>query len=92
MRAIRRALLRRTIKLRGELRLYAARRILEFSFSSDRVSQHGLQPLWSQDDESEHKHEQDFRSESHDSPLRYGLVIGNYGGRAGWFLFLSFYG
>src|SRR5580700_6880783 len=83
---------RRSIEFYRELRLYAARRILEFSFSSDHVSQHGLQPLRSQDDESEHKHEQDFRSKSHDSPLGYGLVIGNYGCRVGRFLFLSFYG
>jgi hypothetical protein len=33
------------------------------------VSQHGVQPFWSQDHESEHKHEQDFRSKTHDSPL-----------------------
>ena len=69
MQAIRRALLRRTIKLRGELRLYAARRILEFSLSSSHVSQHGVKPLWSQYHESEQKHEQDFRTETHDSLL-----------------------
>jgi hypothetical protein len=30
------------------LRLYAACRILEFSFSPGHVSQHGMQPWWSQ--------------------------------------------
>jgi hypothetical protein len=82
----------RSVEFSRELRLYAARRILKFSFSSDHVSQHGLQPLRPQDDESEHEHEQDFCSESHASPLGYGLVIGNYGCVVGWFLFLGLYG
>jgi hypothetical protein len=63
------AVVMRSIKVRDELRLYAAGRLLEFSFSPGYVSQHGVQPLWSQDHESEHKHEQDFCSKTHDSPL-----------------------
>jgi hypothetical protein len=69
MRAIRLALLGRSIKLRGELRLYATRRILKFSFRSRHVSQHCVQPLWSQYHEAEHQHEQDFSAEPHDSLL-----------------------
>jgi hypothetical protein len=63
------ALLSRSIKLDGDLRLYATRRVLEFSFGPGHVSQHGVQPLWSQYQKSEQKHEQDFRSETHDSLL-----------------------
>jgi len=63
------ALVIRSIEFCAELRLYATCRILEFSFSPGHVSQHGVQPLWPQDHESEHQHEQDFRSETHDSPL-----------------------
>src|SRR5580658_5142399 len=91
MRAIRRTPLRLSTKLGGELRLYAACRILEFSFSPGRVSQHGVQPLWSQDHESEHKHEKDLRAETHDSLLDQSLVVGNDGGCADWLLFLSFH-
>jgi hypothetical protein len=56
------------------------------------VPEHGVQPLWSQDKESEHKHEQDFRSKTHDLPLGYGLVTGNGGCCADRLLFLGFHG
>jgi hypothetical protein len=61
--------LRLSTKLGGELRLYAACRILEFSFSPCHVPEHGVQPLWSQYQEAEHKYEKDFRAETHDSLL-----------------------
>jgi hypothetical protein len=66
MRAIGLALSMRSLKFGAELRLYAARRILEFSFSPRHVSQHCMQPLWSQYNESEHDHKQDFSAETHD--------------------------
>ena len=53
----------------SELRLYAARRILELGFSPRYVSQRCVQPLRSQYQQCEHKHEQDFSAETHDSLL-----------------------
>jgi hypothetical protein len=52
-----------------EVRLYPARRILEFRFCPRYVSQHRVQPLRSQYQECEHKHDQDFNAETHNSPL-----------------------
>ena len=43
--------------------------ILKLSFCPGHAPEHGVQPLWSQYQESEQKHEQDFRSETHDSLL-----------------------
>jgi hypothetical protein len=63
------ALVMRSIEFRTELRLYAARRFLEFSFSLGDMSQHGVQPLGPQYDESEQQHEKYFRSETHGSLL-----------------------
>ena len=85
------ALSSRSIKLHGELRLYATCRILEFSFSPGHVPEHGVQPLWSQYQEAEQEHEQDFRSKTHDSPLGYGSVAGNGGWGGGWLLVLGFH-
>jgi hypothetical protein len=56
------------------------------------VSQHCVQPLRSQYQECEHKHEQDFSAETHDSPLNQALVIGNSRCCADQLLFVSFHG
>jgi hypothetical protein len=69
VRAIGFAVPRGSIEFRRELRLYAASRILEFSFSPRHVPEHGVQPLWAQYQEAEHKYEKDFRAETHDSLL-----------------------
>jgi len=61
-----------------------------FSFSPGHVSQHGMHLLGTQDQEPEQKHDQYFRSETHDSPLGYGLVAGNGGWGAGRLLIFSF--
>jgi hypothetical protein len=55
------------------------------------VPEHGVQPLWSQYQEAEQEHEQDFRSKTHDSPLGYGSVAGNGGWGGGRLLVLGFH-
>lgn len=91
MRGIGKALSRRSFKLSAELRLYAACSVLKFSFSSGHMSQHCVQPLWTQDHESEQKHEQDFRTEPHDLLLGQAALVGN-GGCGDWLLVLGFHG
>src|ERR1700688_5019512 len=80
----------RSIEFGRELRLEAAACVFQLSFSSYHVSQQRVQLLWTQYQQSEQKHEQDFRSKTHDSPLGQAVVVGN-GGRccAGRLLFLS---
>jgi len=90
MRAIGLALSTRRLKFRAELKLYAARRILELSFVTRHVSQHCMQPLWSQYNEAERNQKQDFSAKTHDSPLSQALVVGN-GGCYAWLLFFSFH-
>ena len=91
MRAIGFAVPRRHTKFRPELRLYSARRILEFGFSSRHVPYHCVEPLWSQHHEAERNHEQTFRSKTHDSPLGQALVVGS-GGRSANRLLFVFHG
>ena len=79
MRAIGVAISRLSFKFRPELGLHAARRFLELSFSTRHVSQHCVQPPWSQYNESEHNHKQDFSAKTHDSPFSQALVVGNDG-------------
>jgi len=92
MRAIGSALSTRSLKFRSELRLEPARRILEFSSSPRHMSQHGMQWLWSQYNESEHNHKQEFSAKTHDSPLSQALVAGNGGFYSDRFLFFSCHG
>jgi len=66
MRAIGLALSMRSRRFGAELRLYAVRRILEFSFNPRHLSQHCMQPLWSQYNKSEHDRKQDFSAETQD--------------------------
>jgi hypothetical protein len=91
VRAIGFAVPRRHIEFRAELRLYAARPILEFGFRSRQVPYHYVEPLWSQHHEAERNHEQTFRSKAHDSPLGQALVVGN-GARCANRLLFVFHG
>jgi len=81
----------RSVEFRCELRLEAAARLFELSFSPRHMSQQCVQLLWTQYQQSEHKHEQDFRTQTHDSPLGYALVVGNGSRCAGRLLFVSFH-
>ena len=56
---------RRGIEFCRELRLYAAGRILELSFSSGHVAEHGVHLLGTQDQEPEQKHDQYFCTKTH---------------------------
>ncbi len=81
-------LVMRSIEFRPELRLEATARVFEFSFSPCHVSQQCAQLLWTQHQQSEHKHEQDFCAKTHDSPLGQALVVGNDGCCADRLLFV----
>src|SRR5713226_4601338 len=56
------------------------------------VSQQCVQLLWTQNQQSEHKYEEDFGTQTHESPLGYALVVGNGGCCADRLLFVSFHG
>src|SRR6266850_4408249 len=90
MRAIGFAVLMRRIEFRRELRLEATACLFELSFSPGHMSQQGLQLLWTQYQQCEHKYEQDFDAKTHGSPLSYTLFIGNDGCSADRLFFLSF--
>ena len=77
------------LKFRAQLRLEAAARFFKLSFSARQVSQDCVQALWTQHQQSEHQHEQDFRAEPHASPLVQALIVGNDRGWVGRFIFLS---
>jgi hypothetical protein len=77
------------LKFRAQLRLEAAARFFKLSFSARHVSQDCVQALWTQHQQSEHQHEQDFRAEPHASPLVQALIVGNDCGWVGRFIFLS---
>src|ERR1700722_8865392 len=90
MRGLSPILVMRSIEFGRELRLEAAACVFELSFSSYHVSQQRVQLLWTQYQQSEHKHEQDFSAKTHDSRLGDALVVGNGGCCcAGRLLFLS---
>jgi hypothetical protein len=55
------------------------------------VSQQRVQLLWTQYQQSEHKYEQDFGTQTHDSPLG-NAFAGNGSCRSGRLLFVSFHG
>src|SRR3984893_15347074 len=80
-----------SIEFRRELRLEAAACLFELSFRPCQASQQCVQLLWTQYQQSEHKHEQNFRSKTHDSPLGQALVIGNGGCCCAGRLFLIFH-
>src|SRR4029077_17615172 len=79
-------------EFRGELRLEAAAHLFELSFSPRHVSQQCVQLLWTQYQQSEHEDEQDFNTQTHDSPLGDALFTSNGGCCAGGLLFVSFHG
>jgi len=81
-----------SVEFRRELRLEAPARIFELGFSPRHVSQQCVQLLWTQNQQSEHKYEQDFGTQTHESPRGYALVVGNGGCCAGRLLFVSFHG
>src|SRR2546425_10941027 len=81
-------LVMRSIEFRRELRLEAAACLFELSFSPCHASQQCVQLLWTQYQQSEHNHEQNFRAKTHDSPLGQALVVGNRGCCAVWLLFV----
>jgi hypothetical protein len=58
-----------SVEFRRELRFEAAAGLFELSFSPRYVSQQFVQLLWTQYQESEHKYEQNFGTQTHDSPL-----------------------
>lgn len=86
------AVVRRSIDFCHELGLESAARIFELSFRPGHMSQHFLQPLWTQHQEPQYKHEQDFSAKAHNSLLGRALVTGHSGGCTERFLVLSFYG
>src|ERR1700693_6000609 len=63
------------VELCCKLRSWATRRILEFSFCPRQVDQHCVQPLRTQYQECEHKHEEHFHAETHDSLLGYAVPL-----------------
>jgi hypothetical protein len=75
-----------------ELRFEAAARLFELDFSPRQVSQQCVQLLWTQDQQSEHKYEENFGTQAHGSPLGCALVIGNDGRWAWRLVFVSFHG
>jgi hypothetical protein len=81
----------RSVEFRRELRLETAARLLELGFSLRYMSQKCVQTLWTQYQQSEHDYEQDFRTETHDSPLGHAWNFGNGGLCTGWLLFVSFH-
>src|ERR1700722_16850484 len=77
------------LKFRAQLRLETAARFFKLSFSARHVSQDCVQALWTQHQQSERQHEQDFRAEPHASPLVQALIVSNVCGWVGRFIFLS---
>src|SRR5579863_10416128 len=92
MRSISFSVLMHSVQFRRELRLEAAARLFELSFSPRHVSQQRVQLLRTQYQQSEHEYEQDFDTQTHNSPLGYALVVGDSGCDAGRFFFVSFHG
>jgi hypothetical protein len=82
----------RSVEFRRDLRLEAAARLFELGFGPRHMSQQCVQLLWTQYQQSEHEYEQDFGTQTHDSPLGYDLVVGNGGCCARRLLVVSFHG
>jgi hypothetical protein len=51
-----------------------------------------VQLLWTQYQQAEHKYEQDFGTQTHDSSLGYPVVAGDAACDAGRLFFVSFHG
>jgi hypothetical protein len=80
MRSIGLSRLLRSIKFRRELRLETAAGLFELRFGPGHVSQQCMKLLRTQYQQSKHKYEQDFRADTHDSPLGDALVVRNGSG------------
>ena len=61
--------LMRSVEFRRELRLEAAARLFELGFGLRHMAQECMQPLWTQYQQPEDNDEQDFGTQTHDSPL-----------------------
>jgi hypothetical protein len=92
MRSISFCVVLHSVEFRRELRLEAAAGLFELSFSPRHVSQQCVQLLRTQYQQAEHEYEQDFGTQTHDSPLGYALVLGDGGCNAGRLCFISFHG
>ena len=79
MGSIRFSVLMHSVEFRRKLRLETAAGLFELSFSPRHMSQQCVQLLRTQYQQSQHQHEQDFCSNTHDSPLGQVLVVGNGG-------------
>src|ERR1700720_1426752 len=73
MRRLSLSILMRSVELCRELRLETAARLFELGFRPRYMSQQFVQLPWTQYQQSEHKYEQNFRCETHDSLLGYAL-------------------
>ena len=92
MRSISFSLLMRSVEFRRELRLEAAAGLFELGFSPRHVPQQCMQLFRTQYQQSDHKYEQDFTTQSHNSPLSNALLLGDGGCYSGRLLFVSFHG
>src|ERR1700685_1664929 len=72
------------------MRLKAAAGLFELGFGPRHVPQQCVQLLRTQYQQSEHKYEQDFGTQPHDSLLRNALLLGNRGCCSGRVLFVTF--
>ena len=92
MRSISFSVLMHSVEFRRKLRLETAAGLFELSFSLRHVAQQRVQLLRTQYQQAEHKYEQDFGTQTHDSPLGDALVPGNGSCCAGRLFFVSFHG
>jgi hypothetical protein len=92
MRSISFCVLTHSVEFRRELRFETAVGLFELSFSPRHVSQQCVQLLRTQYQEAEHEYEQDFGTQTHDSPLGFALIVGDGGCDAGRLFFVRSHG
>jgi hypothetical protein len=78
-------------EFRFQLRLEAVGCLLKLRFGPRYMSEDCRQPLWTQQQQSEHKHEHDFRSKSHDLLLNKALIVSGDRYCGGWLCLLGFH-
>jgi hypothetical protein len=81
-----------SVEFRRDLRLEAEAGLFEPSFSTRHVPQQCMKALWAQYQQCEHEYEQDFSTQTHDSPLVFGLVVGEGGCDVGRLFLVSLHG
>jgi hypothetical protein len=81
-----------SVEFRRELRFEASAGLFELGFSPRHVSQQCVQLLRTQYQQSEHEYEQDFGTQTHDSPLGFALIVGDGGCDAGRLFFVRSHG